>query len=129
MRWIRRFRRALAPALGCALAVGAGWTGCATAGQGALGEEEEPVVRELTLHVRNDNFYDATLYAVSESGYRMRLGVARGLNRETFKFRWPYQDLRMQIDLLAAGASLSESLPVSEGDELELTITPDAHRR
>jgi len=104
-------------------------TACALAGGGGVEDEEEPVARELTLHVRNDNFYDATVYAVSDSGHRLRLGVARGLSRDRFTFRWPYLELRVVIDLLAAGASLSESLPVSEGDELELTIRPDAHRR
>jgi len=104
-------------------------TACALAGGGGVEDEEEPVARELTLHVRNDNFYDATVYAVSDSGHRLRLGVARGLSRDRFTFRWPYLELRVVIDLLAAGASLTESLPVSEGDELELTIRPDAHRR
>ena len=107
-----------------------GTGGCALAGRGGADEEEEePGPREITLHVRNDNFYDATLYAMSESGHRVRLGVTSGLGRGTFRFRWNYQELRVVIDFLAAGTSLTESLPVSQGDELELTISPDAHRR
>lgn len=94
-------------------------------------EEEfaEPRSRELTLYVRNQNFYDATLYAVSRGGYRLRLGVARGNSEETFVFRWPHLDLRIVIDFLAAGASFTESLPVEEGEELQLIIEADSHLR
>ncbi len=106
-----------------------------TGGCGLLsrhGEEEEfaePRSRELTLYVRNQNFYDATLYAVSQGGHRLRLGVARGNSEEAFVFRWPHLDLRIVIDFLAAGTSFTESLPVEEGDELQLIIEADSHIR
>ena len=90
-------------------------------------EFAEPVNPELTLAVRNDNFYDATLYAVSRGGHRQRLGVVTGNSRGTFKFRWPHDELRVEIQLLAAGGTSSWSMPVSQGDELELVIEPNAH--
>lgn len=120
---IRRF--ALLPVLGLIAA-----TACATGSGGAadqLDEFAEPVNPELTLAVRNDNFYDATLYAVSRGGHRQRLGVVTGNHRETFKFRWPHDELRVEIQLLAAGATSSWSVPVTPGDELELVIEPNAH--
>lgn len=113
-------------ALLVACGIGVVAAGCALAGRGP---EEEPLNLEITLHVRNQNFYDATLYAVPDGGSRTRLGVVRGFNEETFKFRWLHGEMRIVIDLLAAGATYTESMPVTGGDELELIITPDAHRR
>lgn len=120
---IRRF--ALLPVLGL-IALSA----CAT-GRGGTADEldefAEPESAELTLTVRNDNFYDATLYAVSRGGHRQRLGVVTGHHGETFTFRWPHDELRVEIQLLAAGAASSWSVPVTPGDELELVIEPNAH--
>jgi len=91
----------------------------------------DPRVRELTLHVDNTNFYDATLYALDESGggYRLRLGRVVGHQQETFQFRWAPLDLRIEIDLLSVGSYITHSLPVSEGDQLELRIEPDLHHK
>ncbi len=97
--------------------------------QGEGDEFAERRSRELMLHVRNQNFYDATLYAFSQGGQRLRLGIARGNSEETFVFRWPHRDLRIVIDFLAAGGTFTESLPVEEGDELELIIESDWHLR
>lgn len=104
-------------------------TSCAHGG-GATEEFDEfaePVNPELTLTVRNDNFYDATLYAVSRGGQRQRLGIVTGNQRGTFKFRWPHDELRVEIQLLAAGGTSSWSMPVTQGDELELIIEANAH--
>ncbi|GIW53057.1 MAG: hypothetical protein KatS3mg081_2412 [Gemmatimonadales bacterium] len=110
------------------VAAAAGACGLAS-GRAEEDEFAEPQSRELTLYVRNQNFYDATLYAVSQGGHRLRLGIARGNSEETFVFRWPHLDLRIVIDFLAAGSTFTESLPVEEGDELELIIESDWHLR
>jgi outer membrane biogenesis lipoprotein LolB len=106
-----------------------GLSGCALFGGG---EEESrattPRERELTLYVDNQNFYDATLYAV-DGGYRQRLGVVGGHNEDVFRFRWPYLQLRIEIRLLSVGSHTTYELPVDEGDDLELRIQPDLHRR
>ncbi len=80
------------------------------------------------MRVINDNFYDATIYAVDQ-GYRRRLGVVGGLKEDTFRFRWSSIDLSVEIRLLSVGTTQTYSLPVDEGDELELRIQPDLHRR
>ena len=85
--------------------------------------------RDLTLSVRNQNFYDATLYAIAPGHYRQRLGFVTGNSEDTFTFRWSAIELRIEIDLLSVGSTVTEPLPVDEGDELELIITPDLHRR
>jgi hypothetical protein len=108
--------------------------GCG-AGTGAPAEEQANLVeaetfrRELSLEVRNLNFYDAELYAVDE-GYRVRIGSVRGNETKTYEFRWlPARDLRIEIRLVAVGTYLSDRLFVNEGDDLQLIIEPDLHRR
>ena len=117
---IRRTPMAAVVALLCAA--------CATSRSEPL--EEFPIerTRDLTLYVRNLNFYDATLYAVS-GAQRVRIGIVGGNQEEKFTFRWSQLDLRIEIDLLAVGKYLTDELPVDEGDELELRIQPDLHRR
>ena len=58
----------------------------------------------------------------------MRLGSVSGNTEGTFTFRWASIDLRIEIDLLSVGSTLTDVLPVDEGDELELQIRPDLHR-
>ncbi len=101
---------------------------CGMFGGGSGDEFVSAADRELTLHVKNQNFYDATLYAV-DNGYRQRLGVVTGNAERTFRFRWTRLDLAIGIDLLAAGTSVTQPLSVTQGDELELIIQPDLHRR
>lgn len=104
---------------------------CASGGGPAdeFDEFAEPVSHEITLVVRNDNFYDATLYAVSRGGQRQRLGIVTGNQRGSFTFRWPHGEIQIEIALLAAGTTYSYPLSVTGGDELELIIEPNAHLR
>jgi hypothetical protein len=90
--------------------------------------DEEPAPEPiLTLHVENQNFYDATIYALAASGERQRLGVVTGNNQGTFTFRWLHQELRVVIQLLAGGSRATDRVLVSPGDTLELIIQPDLH--
>lgn len=113
-----------------------GWTGmtvavvgCGLFGGGRANDEFAPQRRtEIMLEVRNQNFYDATLYAVAR-GERLRIGFISGNSSETFSFRWTQLDLSIEVDFLAVGSFFTESIPVDRGDVLELIIEPDAHRR
>lgn len=92
------------------------------------GEDEEPApAPELTLHVENQNFYDATIYALAQSGERHRLGVVTGNNQGTFTFRWLQNELRVVIQLLAGRSTATEMMLVNPGDSLNLVIQPDLH--
>ncbi len=84
--------------------------------------------RYLTVEVDNQNFYDATIYAV-RPGMRLRVGRVVGFNKETFEFAWPDLELRFEIALLSVGSYYTWSLPVERGDQLALTILPDLHLR
>jgi hypothetical protein len=105
--------------------------GCGLVGRvlgGRADPDEEPVAKPvLTLHVQNQNFYDATVYAIARSGERQRLGVVTGNNEGTFTFRWLHDELRVLIQLLAGGSTITEPILVTPGDSLELIIQPDLH--
>jgi len=85
--------------------------------------------RDISLHAINQNFYDATFYAIGRGGTRDRLGIVGGNTEEIFRFRWSLLELRIEIDLLSVGSTYTDELPIDEGDELELIITPDLHLR
>ncbi len=102
--------------------------GCGFLGGGKGGGEEEPRPAPiLTLHVENQNFYDATLYALARSGERQRLGVVTGNSQGTFTFRWLQDEIRVIIQLLAGGSTATDPILVNPGDSLNLVITPDLH--
>ena len=105
-------------------------SGCALLGRGGRGDEaRDDRPQELTMHVINENFYDATIYAVDQGGTRQRLGIVSGHSEETFRFRWHTMEMSVEIRLLAVGSTQTYSLPVNEGDVLELRVQPDLHRR
>ncbi len=102
--------------------------GCGLLGGGkGSGEEEPRPAPILTLHVENQNFYDATLYALARSGEQQRLGIVTGNSQGTFTFRWTQDELRVIIRLLAGGSIATDPILVNPGDSLSLTITPDLH--
>ncbi len=101
--------------------------GCAAGSRG--GDQQMSSQRDITLDVRNQNFYDATLYAIGPAGSRQRLGRVPGNTEENFTFRWSSLELRIEIELLSVGSTYTDALPIDEGDDLELIITPDLHRR
>lgn len=111
-------------ALTVALAVAAAQIGPLT--RIAPAQEEVAPRRDFTIEVANDNFHDATLYAV-RGGIRLRLGFVSGFKRDTFKFRWPDGDLRIEIKLLAVGSYYTQVMSVDQGDDLHVTILPNLH--
>jgi hypothetical protein len=82
--------------------------------------------RGMSVEVDNQNFYDATIYAV-RPGLRQRIGYVVGEGRRTFSFRWPDGDLRLEIHLLAVGSYYTQVMDVQQGDELQLTVLPYLH--
>lgn len=82
--------------------------------------------RGLSIEVDNQNFYDATIYAV-RPGLRQRVGYVTGEQKGKFAFRWPDGDLRLEIDLLAVGSYYTQVMDVQQGDELQLTVLPYLH--
>lgn len=119
-----RIRSALSviPALLLALAVGA----CASTGStGGDPFSDAPGAEEIRIEIQNLNFADATVWALVQSGRRIRLGTVRGKSDSVFTLPWDFSlPLRMEIDLVAGGRCLTEELQVDPGDSLLLQIDP-----
>jgi hypothetical protein len=92
------------------------------------GSQTEPRQHDLTLNVKNQNYYDATLYAVYQSR-RQRIGTVTGLSERTFTFDWGHRDIRIEISLLSVGSYFTEPMSIDDGDELELVIDPALDKR
>lgn len=82
----------------------------------------DPRDETIRIHVTNLNFMDATLWAVT-TGERKKLGILTGKRQEVYTIPWDFStDLRIEIDLLASGKCLTDALPVSPGEDIELII-------
>jgi hypothetical protein len=80
---------------------------------------------EARIRVRNQNFYDATITALSDNG-RRRLGTVGGNSSATFTMPWAFSGgLRIQIDLLAGPTCTTDVITVNPGDTVEMDIMPD----
>jgi hypothetical protein len=98
---------------------------CAPLGRrtGAGFAEEVPVV------VENQNFYQATIYALVNSS-RIRLGEVHGNSSATFSVRAPATgQLSVEIRLLAVGVFTSYPVSVVPGDTVQIRVPPDLHLR
>lgn len=103
--------------------------GCGASRSGAVGGEEpdQTEERRVTVEVSNENFYDATIYAVYGSGQRIRLGTVSGNSVETFTFRWNPLNVFFYINLIGSGDASTQSEGVNPGDLLLLRVTSDLH--
>jgi hypothetical protein len=83
------------------------------------------VAQELRLRVRNNNFYDASLTAISDTG-RRRLGTVGGNQSAVFTMPWSFVGgLRLEIDLLAGPTCTTDYITASPGEDVELDIMSD----
>ncbi len=84
--------------------------------------------RGISVEVRNENFYEATVYTY-RAGSRTRLGVVESNSTRSFEFRWVTGDLRFLIDFFANGCLLTPSMPVDRGDDLLLILQAQDYRK
>jgi len=92
------------------------------------GSQAAPREREFTLNVKNQNYYDATLYALYQSR-RQQIGTVSGMSERAFSLDWGHPDIRIEIYLLSVGSHFTEPMFIEEGDELELVIDPSLDKR
>ena len=83
--------------------------------------------REVSVTVKNENFYDATVYACRGT-QQDRLGVVTSHTARDFTFRWITSDLRFLVDFTGAGRYLSTAMHLETGDELQFVITSQFNR-
>ncbi len=76
---------------------------------------------EVMLTVQNNDFRDATIYAIW-SGLKRRVGTVTGKTSETFRMDWRSEEVQLEIDYLGGGGYLSERVPVTQGDHLNFVI-------
>ena len=84
-----------------------------------LGRQSDPPVQ---LTVLNNRFEDATIRAVWRGGARRLVGVVTGMTSRTFSFEWVSEEVRFEVDFVAAGDYTVEPILVSAGDHLDLVI-------
>lgn len=85
--------------------------------------DEEAGNQTVQVTIQNRNYKDATVWA-HWNGSRIRVGQITGSTSETFEIRYRSDDVRFEVDFLAGDGYMGESIPVSPGDHLELTIRP-----
>lgn len=118
---MNRMRRVLAVPAMVMLAAGCGGS------SGGLDDVEPQSADEVTVVVKNQNFYDATVYATAQSASPRRVGSVPGNSERTFTFLWSWIEVAFTIRLTAVGEIRSGAIPVEPGEVLELTIPPDAN--
>ena len=113
-------------ALLCALALSLGGCGTRTSYPGQDPFAEGGGTRqELRIRVRNNNFYDASLTAIADTG-RRRLGTVGGNQSAVFTIPWSFTGgLRIEIDLLAGPTCTTDFITVSPGEDVQLDIMSD----
>ncbi|MGH7480947.1 MAG: hypothetical protein ACRELV_02235 [Longimicrobiales bacterium] len=87
-------------------------------------ERGDPEQQPIVVHVENQNFNDATIYAVIRAS-RIRLGQVSG--NATGSFELPYRptDVAFEVDLLAGRTFTTNTVLVTPGDEVQLVIAAD----
>ncbi|MBI4522041.1 MAG: hypothetical protein HY701_14485 [Gemmatimonadetes bacterium] len=88
------------------------------------------VAKPAPVHVRvqNQNYLDVNIYAMSESGHSVRLGMVSGLSTESFKIPDHLRTemgLRLVADPIGSSiAYISDIVAVAPGDGVDLTVGP-----
>jgi hypothetical protein len=103
-------------------------SGCASASELAGGSPDDPMAPNdkygsvVQLTVQNNDFKDATVYAVWDGGTRRRIGMVTGKTSATFTFDWVSHRLHVEADFVAGEGFVSDEIEVWEGDHLDLVI-------
>lgn len=109
-----------------ALLLGAGLSGCAT---GSPDVAEDPYAftstsrpPQVRIVVRNMNFNDVRLFALSPSG-RTSIGHVGGKQEEEFEMDWRMSAfMSIEINMVAGPKCQTQEMQVDPGDILELQI-------
>jgi len=100
----------------------AAFTACGVRGTGAD-------TQRVPMVVENQNFYQATIFAILNGG-RVRVGNVHGGSTATMQAPSPPTgQMRVEVRLLAVGAFTSYPVTVQPGDTIRVTVPPDLHLR
>lgn len=79
---------------------------------------------DVQVTIRNQNFSDASVWAVWRAGSRVRLGSVTGNSTRTFSTPWRGDVIQFEVDFLGGRRYTTQSYPVNQGDHLELRLRP-----
>ena len=119
MRITRRGVTRFLPLVATLLAV----TACAHNGERPTFSRLAGKGSEVTVTADNQNFLDATVYALW-GARRDRVGMVTGKTAQSFSLPFHGSDLRLQIDLIGGSSMTTDPIGVFEGDQLDLVIPP-----
>jgi len=97
---------------------------CASPGRALFGTGGAAVEEAVQVTADNQNYSDATVYALWDLGPRRRLGMVTGLTSETFDLSVHGTALRFQIDFIGGSEFTTDEIVVSAGDDLLVRIPP-----
>ena len=98
------------------------FTSAACASTGANPFEGGVALRTVQVEVDNQNFSDATVYVLTNSG-RQRLGVVQGKTKRTFVARLgSVGDVRLRVRLLAGASFTTRAMLATPGETLLLIV-------
>ena len=115
-------------ACGLALVAAMLGSGCAAVNEAAGGQIADPMAPNdkygsvVQLTVQNNDFKDATVYAVWDGGTRRRIGMVTGKTSATFTFDWVSHRMHIEADFVAGEGFTSDEIEVWQGDHLDLVI-------
>ncbi len=97
--------------------------GCASTAQDTPDDPFSPSSRDgpVRIEIQNDHFNDARIYA-DWNGTRRRVGLAIGNTVSTHEMEWMAHDLRIEVNLIAAGGFVTEPVVVWPGETIYLRI-------
>jgi len=79
----------------------------------------------VVVEIQNNNFQDATVYAIRE-GERQRLGVVIGKTDDAYAIPWrPNFALRLEVRFLGGGACATREILMEPGQRYVLALQPD----
>jgi hypothetical protein len=81
---------------------------------------------DIQITVENQNFKDATVYAIWGAGNRDRLGLVVGNTTQTFTAPYKAGDFRVEVDFIAGDDIVTENMGVTRGDHIQVTSPPGA---
>lgn len=78
----------------------------------------------IQVTVRNQNFSDASVWAIWRAGSRVRLGSVTGNSSRTFSTPWRGSVIQFEVDFLGGREYRTPTYPVNQSDHLQLTLRP-----
>lgn len=98
--------------------------GCAGGSGSNPFSRASPEAETLHVTIDNQNFNDASIYAIWRGRGRNRVGTVTGNTSRTFELPYRGETVRFEVDFLAGGEYVGEEIYVGPGDHIDLRLPP-----